>query len=189
MLARGARRAGELAIRSSIGASRWQLVGDLLLESGVLAVLGGLASLPVALATLRAVVALVPANTFQAEVFPVTLSPAAGAFAVAVTLATVLVFGLLPALRAARVDPGAAMKGDAHHAVSGRGVTRVGGALATSQVVLSMMLLVLAGLFAQSLVNLARADLGMNVDSLVTPAWLASPRSSAANSCVDRGLS
>ena len=174
MLARGARRAGELAIRSSIGASRWQLVGDLLLESGVLAVLGGLASLPVALATLRAVVALVPANTFQAEVFPVTLSPAAGAFAVALTLATVLVFGLLPALRAARVDPGAAMKGDAHHAVSGRGVTRVGAALATSQVVLSMMLLVLAGLFAQSLVNLARADLGMNVDSLVT--FTVSPR-------------
>ena len=59
MLARGARRAGELAIRASIGASRRQLVGDLLLESGVLGVLGGLASLPVALVTLRGVIAMI----------------------------------------------------------------------------------------------------------------------------------
>jgi predicted permease len=174
MLARGARRAGELAIRSSIGASRRQLVGDLLLESGVLGVLGGFASLPVALATLRALAALVPAGTFEGQVFPVTFSPAAGAFAVALTLGTVLLFGLLPALRASRADPGAAMKGEAHNSVSGRGVTRVGGALATSQVVLSMMLLVVAGLFVQSLANLARADLGMNVDSLVT--FTVSPR-------------
>ena len=66
------------------------------------------------------------------------------------------------------------MKREAHHAVSARGITRVGGALATSQVVLSMMLLVLAGLFAQSLANLARANLGMNIDSLVT--FTVSPR-------------
>jgi predicted permease len=66
------------------------------------------------------------------------------------------------------------MKGAAHNAVSGRGVTRVGGALATSQIALSMMLLVLAGLFAQSLANLARTDLGMNVDSVVT--FTVSPR-------------
>jgi predicted permease len=174
MLARGARRAGELAIRSSIGASRRHLVLDLLLEATVLGVLGGLASLPVAFATLRAVVALVPAGTFDRQVLPVTPSSTAGAFAVALTLATVLLFGLLPALRTSRADPGAAMKGAAHNAVSGRGVTRVGGALATSQIVLSMMLLVLAGLFAQSLANLARANLGMNVDSVVT--FTVSPR-------------
>src|SRR5262245_46215463 len=71
MLARGARRAGELAIRSSIGASRRQLVGHLLLEAGVLGVLGGLASVTVALVTLRAVVALVPVGTLDGQVFPV----------------------------------------------------------------------------------------------------------------------
>ena len=172
MLARGARRAGELAIRSSIGASRWQLVRDLLLEFGVLGALGGLASLPVAVATLGGVVAMVPGDVGGQA--PLGLSPTAGAFAAALTLGTVLLFGLVPAFRASRADPGAAMKGHAHNAVSGGGVTRFGGALATSQVVLSMMLLVFAGLFAQGLANLARADLGMNVDSVVT--FTVSPR-------------
>jgi predicted permease len=173
MLARGARRAGELAIRASIGASRRQLIGDLLLESSVLAVLGGLASVFVALATLRGVFAIIQTG-LGGENVPLRLSSAAGVFAVASTLATVLLFGLLPALRASRADPGAAMKGQAHNAVSGRGVTRFGSVLATSQIVFSMMLLVFAGLFAQSLANLARADLGMNVSSVVT--FTVSPR-------------
>ncbi len=175
MLARGARRAGELAIRSSIGASRRQLVADLLLEAAVLGALGGLAGLPVAVATLRGVVALT-AGAFGGPAFPVRLNGAAGAAAAALTLATVVLFGLLPAFRVSRADPSAAMKGNVHNAVSGRGVTRFGGALVTSQIALSMMLLVFAGLFAQSLANLARADLGMNVGSIVT--FTVSPRRS-----------
>ena len=174
MLARGAQRAGELAIRASIGASRRQLIGDLLLESGVLAVLGGLASVPIALATLRGVIAMIQSGFAGDDIPGARLSAAAGAFAAALTLVTVLLFGSRPAFRASRADPGAAMKGQAHNAVSGRGVTRFGSVLATSQIVFSMMLLVFAGLFARSLANLARADLGMNVDSVVT--FTVSPR-------------
>jgi predicted permease len=166
VLARNATRATEIAIRSSIGASRLQLVRDLLLESAVLAVLGGLASIPVAAATLRGVSALVPWQL--AGQFVLTLSPAATVFAAAMSLGTVLLFGLLPALRASLVDPGSAMKGQGRHAVGARGTARFGGKLATVQLTCSMVLLVLAGLFAQSLANLSRADLGMNVDSLVT---------------------
>jgi predicted permease len=166
ILARNATRAVEIAIRSSIGASRLQLTRDLLLESAVLAVLGGLASIPVAAATLRGVSALVPWQL--AGQFTLSLSPAATVFAAAVSLGTVLLFGLLPALRASLVDPGAAMKGQGRHAVGARGTARFGGKLATVQVTCSMVLLVIAGLFAQSLANLSRADLGMNVDSLVT---------------------
>ncbi len=169
-----AQRAGELAIRASIGASRRQLIGDLLLESGVLAVIGGLASVPIALVTLRGVIAMIQSG-FAGDDIPVArLSAATGAFAAALTLVTVLLFGLLPAFRASRAQPGAAMKGQAHNAVSGCGVTRFGSVLATSQIVFSMMLLVFAGLFARSLANLARADLGMNVDSVVT--FTVSPR-------------
>jgi predicted permease len=81
---------------------------------------------------------------------------------------------LLPALRASLVEPGAAMKGQGWNAVGARGTARFGGKLATVQITCSMVLLVVAGLFAQSLANLSRADLGMNVDSLVT--FSVSPR-------------
>jgi predicted permease len=169
MLARGAGRAGELAVRSSIGASRFQLVRDLLLESGVLALLGGLASIPITIATLRTVVALLPADAAGTPgSTTVGLSSGAAAFAAALSLATVVLFGLLPALQVSAVQPGAAMKGRAGHGVGGRGVIRFGRWLATIQIVFAMMLLAVAGLFAESLANLARADLGMNIDSLVT---------------------
>jgi predicted permease len=166
MLVRGATRAGEMAIRSSIGASRIRLVRELLLESAALAILGGLASIPVALATLRGVSALVPAQLAGQIVFE--LSAAATVFAAALSLGTVLLFGLLPAFRSSAVRPGAAMQGYARAAVGGRGKTRFGSTLTTIQLAFSMLLLVFAGLFAQSLANLARADLGMNVESVVT---------------------
>ena len=169
MLARGAGRAGEMAVRSSIGASRFQLMRGLLLESGVLAVLGGLASIPITVATLRTIVALLPADApGTAGTTTVGLSSEAAAFATVLSLATVVLFGLLPALQVSAVQPGAAMKGRVGHGVGGRGVIRFGRWFATIQIVFAMMLLVVAGLFAQSLANLARADLGMNVDSLVT---------------------
>jgi predicted permease len=172
MLARGAGRAGEMAVRSSIGASRFQLVRGLLLESGVLAVLGGLASIPITIATLRTVVALLP--TDATETATVGLSSGAAAFSAVLSLATVVLFGLLPALQVSAVEPGGAMNRGAGRGVGGRGVIRFGRWLATIQIVFAMMLLAVAGLFAQSLANLARADLGMNVDSLVT--FSVSPR-------------
>jgi putative ABC transport system permease protein len=155
-----------MAIRSSIGATRIRLIRDLLLESAALAILGGLASIPVAVATLRGVTALVPAQL--AGQIVMGLSPAATIFAAALSLGTVLLFGLLPAFRSSVVRPGAAMQGQARQAVGGRGRTRFGRSLTTIQIAFSMLLLVFAGLFAQSLANLARADLGMNVDSVVT---------------------
>jgi predicted permease len=167
MRARNAARTAELAIRSSLGASRRQLVRDLLLESTALAVLGGVASIPVAFATLRGVLALVPPQLSGGQL-RLGLSPAAMTFAAAVSLGTVLLFGLLPALRSSVVAPGVAMKGQGRHAAGARGMTRFGGTLAIVQLACSMMLLVFAGLFAKSLANLTHADLGMNVDSLVT---------------------
>jgi predicted permease len=166
MLARGASRASEIAIRSSLGAGRLRLVRDLLLESITLALLGGVLSIPIAAATLKAVYALMPAQV--ADGLALELSPAAALFAAFLSLATVLAFGVVPALRATRVEPRAAMQGGAGHALGDRGAVRFRGALATVQVAMSMMLLVLAGLFTQSLANLARVRLGMNVESVVT---------------------
>jgi putative ABC transport system permease protein len=171
LLARGVARTGEMAIRASIGAERRHLAAQLLLEAGTLAVIGGLLSLPVAAATLRLLVAIAPPEAAQGFF---ELSATAMLFAAAAALGTVLLFGSAPALRAARTDPGAVVKGQAAQAAAGRAVVRFRGVLATLQIGFSMVLLVLAGLFTQSLANIARIDLGMNVDSIV--AFTVSPR-------------
>jgi predicted permease len=79
-----------------------------------------------------------------------------------------MLFGVLPALRTTRGDPSRALKGHAVQAVGGRGAARLRGALGTAQIAFSMVLLALAGLFAQSLANVARIDLGIDVDSLAS---------------------
>src|SRR5690606_18834467 len=89
-------------------------------------------------------------------------------------LATVLLFGSIPAIKAVTTSPGLVVKGQPSQAASTRGMARFRGSLATAQIALSMLLLALAGFFAQSLLNVARVDLGMNVDSLAT--FAVSPR-------------
>ena len=164
LLARGATRAGEMAIRASLGADRGRLLRQALLESTTLAVAGGIASIPVALVTLRGVRILLP----DGERLDMTLNGQALVFTAVAALATVLLFGLAPAIRASRADPALAMKGQAQQAVGAHGARRFRGTLATAQIVLSTVLLVLAGLFTQSLANLARVDLGMNAASVAT---------------------
>lgn len=166
LLARGAARAGEMAIRASVGASQGQMILQLLTEAGLLGLLGCVASLPVAAATLGLVTSLVPAQL--ATSLPVELGPAAMAFAVGTTMLTVLLFGLFPALHATRVSPGAVLKGFAGRSGGDRGASRFRNVLVTAQIALSMVLLVLAGLFAHSLANLGRAELGMRIESVVT---------------------
>jgi putative ABC transport system permease protein len=164
LLARGTSRSGELAIRASVGATRARLAQQLLAELATLATLGTLLSLPVALFTLRSLVALIPTDPPAA---PATLNTAALSFAVATSLGTLLLFGLAPVLQATRTSPGTVMKSNAAQAVGRRGVLRFHGVLATTQIALSTVLLVLAGLFAQSLSNIARVSLGFDVDSSV----------------------
>jgi putative ABC transport system permease protein len=166
LLARGAARAGELAIRASIGASRRQMVGQLLTEAGLLGALGCIASLPVAAATLGLITSIMPAQV--AANAELSLGREAVLFTISVSLATVLLFGLFPALQATRVAPGTVLKGQAAQPGGGRGTHRFRGVLVTAQIAFSMVLLVLAGLFSQSLANLSRAELGMRIDSIVT---------------------
>jgi predicted permease len=89
-------------------------------------------------------------------------------FAIATTVSTLFVFGLWPALRASRTSPGRVVKAQVLGASGARGAPRVGGTLATAQIALSTVLLVLAGLFTQSLMNVASVELGMEVDSVAT---------------------
>ena len=165
LLARGAARAGELAIRASIGASRGRLMRQLFGESAVFAVVGGLLALPVAWVTLRLLSAMVPSRI--ASQFTPALDTQALIFAAAAAVGTVVLFGLLPALRASQTDPGKVIKGQSGQPAGGRGVARLRSSLIGAQIALSTVLLVLAGLFMLSLSNLTRLDLGLEVDSTV----------------------
>jgi predicted permease len=166
LLARAAARSSEMAVRLSLGAGRRQLVTQLLTESVLLAALGGLASLLVARWTLGLMGSLLPpeaAATFQFE-----LQPAMVYFTAALSLGTGLLFGIVPALHSTRPDLVTALKAQAGQPSGARAAARFRTALVTAQIALSMALLVAAGVFVRSLVNISRVDLGLQVDDVVT---------------------
>jgi predicted permease len=166
LLVRGAARASEMAIRLSIGANRRQLIGQLLTESIVLAICGGLAGLVVARWTLDVILGMLPAeaaDTLQFQVDGTVLL-----FAAAVTLTTGLLFGLFPAWHTTRPDLLPTLKGQAGQPGGGRSAQWFRTTLATTQIAISMALLVCAGLFTKSLLNVSRVDLGIDIENLVT---------------------
>jgi len=165
LLARGARRSQEMAIRGSLGAGRGQLLGQLLTESLLLAVMGGVASLLVARWTLRFIGSLIPAGALGAVTFG--LSPGMIAFSGALALGTGFLFGLFPALHATRTDLVSVLKASTGQPSGGRAAARFRGGLVTTQIALSMALLVTAGLFIRSLANVNRVDLGLDTSHTV----------------------
>ncbi|MBY6204474.1 ABC transporter permease [Halomonas denitrificans] len=166
MLLRGALRSGELAVRSSIGASRGRLILQLLTEAVVLAVLGGLAGLLVAGVTLALIGSLLP--PFALATVELSISPAVIGGALACTMIAVLLFGLIPALHAARVQPATVLRGQAGQPGGGRALARFRSSLVLVQIALGMALLITSGLFIKSLHKLQNADLGMQVESMVS---------------------
>ena len=166
LLARSAARAGEMAIRLSIGASRARLIGQLLTESLLLAVLGGMAGLVVARWTLALVTSLLPPEVQHTITF--SMSGTVILFGIGLTFATGLLFGLFPALHSTRPDLVSALKNQAGQPSGAKGATRVRLLLATSQIALAMMLLASSGFFVKSLLNISRVDLGFKVDHVVT---------------------
>lgn len=165
MFARGAARGGEIAVRASLGASRRRLAGFLSIEALLLAGCAAIVSLPIALGMLRAIDTLQPPNL---NVTDPTLNPQAVAAAFAIAVLAAIVFALLPALKLIATDPVSALQGSAARAFGGKSLGRFRFALATTQIALSMLLLVLAALFTQSLANIGRIDPGLRIESVVT---------------------
>jgi predicted permease len=166
LLARSAARAGEMAVRLSIGAGRWQLVRLLLLESLLLAVFGGIAGLVVARITLAGILALMPPEIANKMSFPID-GPVV-LFAGALTIGTGLLFGLFPALHTTRPDLVTVLKGQSGQPSGARAAKWFRVALATTQIGLAMMLLAASGLFVKSLLNVSRVDLGIRTDNMIT---------------------
>ncbi len=166
LLARSAARSAEMAIRLSIGASRWQLVRQLLLESCLLAVIGGIAGLFVAHWTLALILSLMPARAAQSMHF--SISGVVVLFAAALSIGTGILFGLFPALHSTRPDLVSTLKGISGQPSGAKGAKWFRTSLATAQIALSMTLLAAAGLFLKSLVNVSRVDLGLRTDHMLT---------------------
>ncbi|HXT16380.1 MAG TPA: ABC transporter permease [Gemmatimonadaceae bacterium] len=166
LLARAANRSMEMAVRLSLGALRRQLITQLLTESVLLAVMGGLVGIGVAVWTLRGMTAMLPPEV--TSTMPFTLSGAAIAFTAVVSLITGILFGLVPALQSTRPDLVTELRNNSGKLSGGRGAARFRTSLVTAQIALSMALLIAAGLFIKSLRNVSRVDLGITVDNMVT---------------------
>ena len=167
LIARGFMRQKEIAVRLSLGASRGQLVRQMLVESLVLSCVGGLVGVAIAVGLTQGLLAFVPSdgNPIMIRALP---DARILAFTLGLTFVTGVVFGLVPALRASRPDPWTTLK-DTVGAIAGSGGSlflRKG--LVAAQVALSFLLLFGAGLFVRSLQNLKTADTGVSLDNLVT---------------------
>lgn len=165
LLARGATRQGEMAIRAALGAGRPRLVRQLVVESLLLAVAGGLL---LARWGLDVIVNRVPKyNLIETQALhQISLNFAAFGFAAALAVLTGIVVGLLPAMRVSRVDIGESLKEHTRTSTSGR--AHLQSALVVCEVALALVLLVGAGLMIQSFRRLAAAPVGFNPDHLLT---------------------
>jgi predicted permease len=184
LLGRAMGRAGEMAVRLSVGANRRHLVAQLLTESVVLAAFGGIAGLLVARWTLVGIASLMPAEA-AATIDP-GLSLPVLAFTAATALGAGIAFGLFPAFVSTGASVLSALKGESGQAAGARSAARFRAVLTTGQIALSMALLVSAGLFIRSLANVSRVELGLDVADLVT--FTISPERNGYEAAASRDL-
>jgi len=164
MLARSMDRNREISLRVALGAGRRALVRQLLAEYAVLAVVGGALGLGVAYGGVRAIKAVVYEPFFAL----LSIDARVILYAVVVTLVTCVLFGLAPALRAARADPMAALAQGSARMIGGVGVRRSRASLVVAQVTLAVALTVLGALVTRSMIEQTRMDLGFRTSDLWT---------------------
>ncbi|HEX8880976.1 MAG TPA: ABC transporter permease [Candidatus Acidoferrum sp.] len=165
LLARGAARAGEAAVRSALGAGRFRLIQQFLTESLMLAIAGGILGLLLAVAGIRALVAFGPADIPRID--NVSLDWRVTLFTVGVSLATGVAFGLAPARQASRLDPAESLKEGGRSGDSTRG-QRTRSLLVVTEFALALMLLIGAGLMLRTLLALQAIDPGFDPHNVLT---------------------
>lgn len=164
LLARAASRGREVAIRTSLGASRWRVTRQLLTESILLSLGGGIFGLLLANAALGPLLKL-SATTLPA-VFTVGLDRWVLVFTLGVSLLTGLLFGIVPALRTAKLDLRETLNEGSRGSTAGPGQHRIRGALVATEIALAMLLLVGAGLLLRSFSRLQDVPPGFQADHL-----------------------
>ncbi len=164
LLARGAARQQELAVRAAMGAGRRRLIRQLLTESLVLSLAGAGLGLLVAIWIKAIMLGFVPDILADSFRLSVRIDARVLLFTLGAAVATSLLSGLLPALRVTRLDLCSGLKGQRALGISG---LRLGKMLVAAQVSLSVLLVMSAGLLLQTLINLYRTDLGFSTDRIL----------------------
>lgn len=162
LLARGAGRQQEFAIRASLGASRWVLAGQLMTEALLLASIGGILGVGLAFAALRAMTLYAPKNLPRLDT--VALDGRALLFSLAAVLLTGLLFGLLPALKLSKT----ALNQEMNERARSAGAAYFRRLLVVAQVAAALVLMTGAGLLIRSLFELSKVDLGFRPDHVIT---------------------
>ncbi len=165
LLSRGLTREREFAIRSSLGGSRRRLLQQVLGESTLLSVLGGILGIAVAYAGVRLLLTVAPSDVQRLNETSVNLT--ALSFSLILSLLVGLLTGVLPALRAARAHPAQALSEDGRSASTGKRSSRLRSGLVIAEVSIALVLLVGAGLLVKSFVRLTTQPLGFETDGLV----------------------
>jgi predicted permease len=170
LLVRATVRQREIAIRSAIGAARTRITRQLLTESLVLSLLGGVLGLLLGIVGIRALLALNPGNIPRIGVggASVSIDFRVLAFTAAVSLVTGLAFGLFPALRAARTDVSTTLKESGGRSGSGFRQNKTRAVLVVSEVALALVLLVGAALLIRTYIALRAVDPGFNPSNVLT---------------------
>lgn len=167
-------RSREIALRTAIGASRWDLFRQFLQESVTLSVAGGLFGLAFAWAALRALVALAPSSL--PRLHEIGINVPVIAFAVAIALVTGLLFGCLPALRMGSTQLFGALKEGGRSSTAGRGRHLVRHSLVVTQIALALVLLIGSGLMFRTFSSLLDADPGYDVEADILTFGASVPR-------------
>jgi predicted permease len=166
MLARSATRAKEMALRATLGAGRFSLVRLLLTEGSLLAGFATLAGVLLAYVLVQSLIALSPADLPRVDEIRIDVTVLL--FALALSLASVLLFSLLPAVKASRLDLAVGLKLTGPKGAVGGGSGRLRSTLVVVEVALSVMLLAGAGLFVRSFQRLHQENLGFTTERVVT---------------------
>ena len=166
LVARGEARQREIGVRLAMGARRALLIRQLLTESLLIAIAGGAAGIALARWCLNAIMAAIPPDQGMLG-FVRSVDFRVLWFAVALTLATSVLFGLAPAMRATRLDLQSTLKDQGSNFSAGGSNLSLRKVLIVSQVALTAVLLAGAGLFARTLVNLEHANLGVNTSQVL----------------------
>jgi putative ABC transport system permease protein len=166
LLVRSSGREREMAVRQALGVSRWRLVRQLLTESTLLGLVGGLAGLVLGYVALRALVSL-SARSFP-RVAEAGIDVSVLAFTLLISIATGILFGLAPALHAFRGVTYNALKEGSHGGTAGAGAQRLRSTLIVIEMAVSLMLLAGAGLLIRSFLRLQEVDSGFRPDGVLT---------------------
>ena len=160
LLTRGARRSAEVALRGVLGASRMEIVRQMLVESLLLSLLGGLAGIALATTILQGAIRFLPETLPRLN--EVSLNGPVLAFAVGLSVLTGLLFGVLPAVRISRLDPAVALREGTRTVTGGRAQHRLQTWMVVGETALSLVLLVGAGLLIRSFVRVLHVDPGFD---------------------------